>query len=256
MEPLKLSSSELLYICSEQGIESFIGIKDGFYGLNEAEINAKINTIKNVLLNKQYADMDFDGEFEINKDVLDVVNVCASPEKYISFNKVNNKSKIIFNFYEKDDKIYMFEDKDEHYDISAVEREEVSKRFFDNLALDGAVKSKTDKVFISMVDLRKIKNINGDLDVSAELKELGYNKELYEVLYDGMKGYVDYYSLYSIDNSSDTSVLNAKTFVKKGDEILKLTLCQQDYIDGVEVSYVSAETIKNEIDNLISDLEL
>ncbi|MDD4729783.1 MAG: hypothetical protein PHN55_13680, partial [Dysgonamonadaceae bacterium] len=99
MSKIELNAREILYLSALAGATEFIGIPDGFYGMDELEIKQEILKIQSELERRGYAQADFDGNFNPNAEVMQVIQICAMCEKYISVDKISalsNPEKLLF----------------------------------------------------------------------------------------------------------------------------------------------------------------
>ena len=62
---ITLSSCEILHIIGSLGKDDFFGIDDGYIDMDDIEISGAIANAENSLIDKGYAELDFNGNFSV-----------------------------------------------------------------------------------------------------------------------------------------------------------------------------------------------
>jgi len=83
MEVLQLTARELLFAASELGAETFFGLPDPFFGMDENDIAQEIVELQLTLEKKGYASLGFDRTFKLLPKTTKLIEVCANCERYI-----------------------------------------------------------------------------------------------------------------------------------------------------------------------------
>ena len=80
---LKLTAKELLFAASCLGAQTFFGLPDPFWGMDETDIALELTELQLSLEKKGYASVGFDDAFKLSLDAKELVSVCANCEQYI-----------------------------------------------------------------------------------------------------------------------------------------------------------------------------
>lgn len=84
MDKISLTCKAFQYLAALLGATELWGFTDAFQEETEEEIKQDIIYIKEELIEQNLADMNFDGIFEVNDEVNDMIRVCTSFDRYIS----------------------------------------------------------------------------------------------------------------------------------------------------------------------------
>lgn len=253
MQNIQLNACELLYIASLFDVDELYGISDGFYGMDEAEIAAEINNVKRRLNDKGYAEMDFDGNFNIKDEVMKVIEVCVKQDMYIAFDKVQKTANAALRLYIKDHKVVKVVGDHINYtvqttDINSIKSDLLS---FVNWTDDKRI-LKEKETFIENELLRKVKGMNELDDPEKELKLMGCSNIKSKILYGGLTGDAEYYAMIIIDFTAEEQDVYSLIFIHSSDGILKLTPDLDAEKEGVQLSTVSQGDISEDITEAIT----
>ena len=83
MDDLRLTAKELLFAASRLGAQTFFGLPDPFWGMDETDIALELTQLQMSLAKKGYASVGFDDAFKLSSDAEELVSVCANCEQYI-----------------------------------------------------------------------------------------------------------------------------------------------------------------------------
>lgn len=253
MDSITLTSREILYIASTCGADEFWGIPDGFYGMDEAEITAEINSIKLSLTNKGYARMNFDGEFEIADGVKEIILVCAERDKYISFDKSALNKDRILRFYIKGDRIFRITEEDNSYLICQSAKNAIKKSLLDFAKWSEEKQLPEESAILENEFLRKVKAMNELDNPVAELKLMGCDNVKAKILYEGLSGFADFYSLMIIDFTAENDELQSLMFIHSDDGTLELEPLRESE-DKVQIKPIVFENVACEISGVLSKI--
>lgn len=254
MEKLSLSSRELLYIAAQSGAEEFMGIPDGFYGMDESEIADEIIHIKNSLTEKNYAEMDFDGEFNIKKDILDTISACASFEKYIAFDKTNKNAAKSLRYYIKDGAVYAIDSDNGRYTVRSIRADEIFEHILKHMRWESDRLLDIQKVFLENVLLEKVKRMNELENPENELKLMGCDSITAKLIYNGLLGEADYHSFVLIDYNNTEEQIKSLIFIHSVDGTVKLTPTSNENAEGITVSAADSKQLSGEIQKILSQI--
>ena len=255
MEKLSLTIRELLYIASLTGANEFIGVPDGFFGMNEGEIASEINSIKTALVNKQYSEMNFDGEFNIRQDVVDSIGNCAMCDKYISFDKTTSTNKKALRYYIKDNIVYRLSEISDGYELQVVENDSIMGEIKENISIENNMEIIETKMTLESAPLEKIKSMSEFDNPENELNMMGCDSHMAKILYRGLKGDANYYSLIVIDYAAENQV-QSLLFMSDENGIIELSPSEESEKQNVMISTASYAKIINKIDTIFANLDI
>lgn len=253
MEKLCLTSKEILYIASVSGADEFIGIPDGFYGMDEAEIATEISEIKASLIEKSYAEMDFDGNFAIKNEIVKLVNECANFKRYIAFEKASKGKSKTIRFYFGENDVYFVKDEEKSFAIDIISKIKIKKELLEFIEWQKDNELSNDKVILEPALLNKVKSMNEFDNPENELKMMGCDNLKAKIIYSGLNGSSEYYSLIDIDNTKETNQFNSLMFINSEDGAVELIPVESE-TESLEVAYVDLLSITTRIEEIIGDL--
>ncbi len=252
MLELQLNSRELLYIASLFDVDELYGISDGFYGMDEAEIAAEINTVKKNLNDKGYAEMDFDGNFAVKEEVMNLFEVCVKQEKYISFDKVQNSNNLVIRIYVKDNKVVKITGDNNNYTVQESSINSIKSDVLDFVNWSEESQSPIEEeTFVESEVLKKVKNMNEFDDPENELKLMGCSNLKSKILYGGLTGEAEYYSMLLIDFMAEAQDVFSLIFINSTNGVLLLKPDLESEKEGIQLSMVSQAEISKSITDAI-----
>ncbi len=253
MEKVILDSKELIYLASIVGVDNFIGIHDGFYGMSHKEILAEIENIKSSLISKKYAQKDFEGNFIVEDSIITLVKNCSGSKKYLLFDKISNNSNVSLKFYINSNFIYCISDNNKHYSIEKVESQKIESLLQENIKLGNVSKVSEESLIIENSVLNQIKGLIISDSSHEELENRGLEGQLYVALIKALRGELDYISILTINKEGNNG---AAVFILDSGGIIELKGDRKDNVENTEIAYVSSETFSLRIKGLLDDLEL
>ncbi len=252
MQDIQLSSREILYIASLSDAAEFYGIPDGFYGMDETEIAAEINNIKLSLTKKELAEMDFDGGFIVKDEIKNIIEVCANREQYISFDKIQKGKNHILRFYIKGNTIIKLSENENDYMLNVCSVDDVKNSSLSFVDWYEEKEISDSDVVVEAELLKKVKMLNEFDSPENELKLMGCSNIKSKILYSGLSGRADYYSLTYLDFVATEDSIKSLIFINSEDGILKLTPVIDEEREVVSVSSVSQISVIEDINIILS----
>lgn len=254
MQELQLNSRELLYIASLFDVDELYGISDGFYGMDEAEIAAEINNIKKNLNDKGYAEMDFDGNFAIKEEVMNLFEVCVKQDKYISFDKAQKSNNLVIRIYVKDNKVVKITGDNNNYTVQESSINSIKGDVLDFVNWCDKTQSPIEEeTFVENEVLKKIKDMNEFDDPENELKLMGCSSLKSKILYGGLIGEAEYYSMLLIDFTVETQDVYSLIFINSTNGVLLLKPDLESEKEGIQLSTVEQAEISKKITDAICE---
>ncbi|MDD4438825.1 MAG: hypothetical protein PHS04_12440 [Tissierellia bacterium] len=252
MSKVELNAREIMYLSALAGATELIGIPDGFYGMDELEIKQEILKIQSQLESKEYARADFDGNFFPNTEVMQVIQVCALCEKYLSVDKISATSanKLLFYLYDnRVIKVKAISDKFELTTLNPVDINPYILKYINWITQEE--KDVGNKVVIPPSLLKQIKGSTEDEFASKtameELYKTGCNNIQAQIIYSGLSGTSNYYSVIMVDfNSEENDVMSIMVINSKSGslEVLPVDTGGKEAVAFHSIDY---DTFKNKL---------
>ena len=208
MSKIELNAREIIFLSALAEATELIGIPDGFYGMDELEIQQEVTKIQSELEKKGYAQADFDGNFNPDVEVMQVIQVCVMCEKLISFEKVSTAGNTKILFYLYDNRVIKVEAIADEFELTSINPADINPYMLEQI--DWITREEHDigqKVVIPHSLLQQIKDSIGN-----EFEPKKFTEELYkegcspiqaEIIYCGLSETSNYYSIIMIDFDSD-----------------------------------------------------
>lgn len=252
MQELQLNSRELLYIASLFDVDELYGISDGFYGMDEAEISAEINHIRKKLNDKGYAEMDFDGNFAVKENIMHLFEACVKPDKYISFDKVQKSNNLVMRVYVKNNRVVKITGDNNSYTVRESNINNIKGDVLDFVNWrDETPLTNEEEAFVEHEALKKIKNLNEFDDPENKLKLLGCSNLKSKMLYDGLTGEAEYYSMLMIDFTADVQDVFSLIFINSTNGVLLIKPGLEAEKEGIRLSVAGQAEISKKITDAI-----
>jgi len=255
---IELNIREILYLSALAGAAEFMGIPDGFYGMDELEIQQEIMKIQSDLEKQGYAQTDFDGNFKPDTEVMKVIRVCALCEKYIFVDNISagsNPVKLLFYFCGGE--IIKVKEMSDKYELSPADPEDINHSILEHLNwVSQAEGTAGDRVIIPQNLLAQVKaSTENEFSGEASLEELykaGCSNTLAKIIYSGLSGASNYYSVIIVDfNSEENDVLSIMAVNSKNGS-LELIPAAIDEEEAVEFRMINYGTFKNKLTDALT----
>ena len=215
MSKIVMNSREILYLSALAGATEFMGIPDGFYGMDELEIKQEISKIQTELENKGYAQSDFDGNFDVNDEIKQIIQTCAMCDKYISVERLSaGGGTVRLLFYFEGERIVKIEEVSDGFDLTLAKAAEIRSSILERI--DWTAHSEIiagNKVVIPQSLLAEVKD-SAENEFSgkageSELSKAGCTNAQAQVIYSGLSGTSNYISVIIVDfNSEENDVMS------------------------------------------------
>ena len=254
METLCLTSKEILYIASIGEADEFIGIPDGFYGMDEAEIATEISKIRSSLMDKSCAEMDFDGNFTIKNEIVKLINECANFNRYIAFEKVSQEKSKTIRFYFGENSVYFVKNEEDNFTIDIISKSAIKKELLGFIEWKSNNELSNDTVILETALLNKVKSMNEFDNPENELKMMGCDNLKAKIICSGLNGSSEYYSLVNIDHTKENNQFHSLMFINAEEGAVELLPVESE-TESVEAVSVKLTAITNKIEEIIGDLE-
>lgn len=255
-EEIILSGCEILHIIGLLGKDDFFGIEDGFIDMDDMEINSAIATAESSLLDKEYAELDFNGNFSIRKDVSDILLVCADCEKMLDVEISGvNKRKIKNTIYSKDNKLVVFETVDNsHYKIKYCLLEDIKSIIFNNLHWIQEKTAIPGRFFFTQKVLTEAKQTLG-FGAEEQLVKECHNTNTAKVIANGLNGHSNYYAFNLFDFETETIEINSLMILNSADGSLEMESASNDADSSYAFKPIDYEAVKSRIKDTLNKLE-
>ena len=253
MGKITLSSCEILYLSTIAGATEFMGIPDGFYGMDELEIKQEILKIHADLEKRRYAQTDFDGNFEASAEVMQLIEICALCEKYISVDKTSAASgatKLLFYFYNNN--IVKIDEVAGKFELTLAQPADIGKSILENISWLEHIKENADgKVVIPQSLLEQVKDTaNSEFSEKAgedALNKVGCTNGQAKIIYSGLVGTANYISVIIVDFTSQENDVMSIMVVNSSTGSLELLPVDIDEKAAIEFRTIDYDMFKNKL---------
>lgn len=253
---ITLSSCEILHIIGSMGKDDFFGIDDGYIDMDDIEINSAIAKAENSLIEKGYAELDFNGNFSVIKEVTDILLICADCNKVLDIEISSiNKSKIKKTVYSKDHRFVEFMSVGNSvYTISCCEVSSIRSSIFDNLNWIKEKNVVPGRFFFTQKVLKDAKQTMG-FGTEEQLAKECNNTDTAKVIANGLNGNSNYYSFTLFDFEKETIEISSLMILNSADGSLEMKPDGNE--DGGSYAFkpVDFETVKSKIEDTLIKLE-
>ena len=254
MSTIQLNPREMMYVASQiEDAQSLYGITDGFYGMDGADIAAEISNVQLSLTNKDYAEMDFDGNFLVKQEICDIVAICTNRDKYISFDKTKNGSSKIIRFYIKGDQVIKLTEAEDGYELTSCSYGDIKPgmtafvEFGDEKPVEGG------KIVLETDALAKIKGLSEFDNPENELKSIGCSEVNAKIIYEGLTGFANYYAMLVMDFTSAQTEVKSLMFIISDDGIITLAPVFDEDRELIEAHPVSKAVLSEQLNKILSE---
>lgn len=257
MSKIELNAREILYLSALAGATEFIGIPDGFYGMDELEIKQEILKIQSELERRGYAQADFDGNFNPNAEVMQVIQICAMCEKYISVDKISalsNPEKLLF--YVCNNRIIKVKAISDIFELTSVNPADINLYILEHI--NWITQDENDAGNKVVIPQSLLTQVKGSIEnVSAKtgpdvLYKAGCNNIQAQIIYNGLSGTSNYYSVIIVDfNSEENDVISIMVINSKSGS-MELIPVDTGGKEAVAFNTIDYEAFKWKLSNALS----
>ena len=203
MEVLELTARELLFAASRLGAQTFFGLPDPFFGMDEADIAGELVELQLSLEKKGYASMGFDDVFKLSSKAEELIAVCANCERYIVAD-LGSPDGVYKNllFYALEDKAVAVYPKDGDLTLRTVEPSGVAGLIWEEMfwpEVKGATPAAAHRLSFACIVEAQNRAGNDPVSASNLLKEEGCPAQLAEILLCGLRRKAYFYSISMAD---------------------------------------------------------
>lgn len=253
--PIQLTGKEILYAASKAGAERFIGIEDTFLLMTAEELYREIPLIQNSLVQKGYADLDFNGIFSIHDSLKELMRNCAFCDKYLSVEKKMPLNITSYkSYYVKEDQIVRIGKNAEGYEIIKVTKAELSQEINSDFSWNDTPEAKNGEAYLDQLLLEDLKEKNFSSNLQERLEKAGCKSEMIKLLRDGIKGSAEVFQLSAMDLRSEKDASVSGIYGQAG--ILELYETEVDFEEKVKVSFLEQNDLWKKIKNMLMDFGL
>lgn len=252
---ITLSSCEILHIIGSLGKDDFFGIDDGYTDMDDMEINGAIAKAETSLIEKGYAELDFNGNFSVGKDVSDILLICAECEKMLDIEISGvNKSKIKKTIYAKEHKLVEFNAiGNSTYIITYCVIGDIKTAIFNNLNWIREKSTMPGRFLFTQKVLTDAKQTLGFGTEEHLLKECK-NTDTAKVIANGLNGNSNYYSFTLFDFEKEAIEISCLMVLNSVDGSLEMEPDDSDEGNSYAFKPIDYETVKNKIEDTLTKL--
>jgi len=203
VEVLELTARELLFAASRVGAQTFFGLPDPFFGMDEADIAGELIELQLSLEKKSYASIGFDDVFKLSSKAEELISVCANCERYIvaDLGTLDGAYQNLL-FYFRGDKAVAVLPKDGDLTLRAIEPSGVAGRIWEDMfwpEVKEVAPVAAHRLSFACIAEAQNRAENDPVSASAVLKEEGCPERLVEILLCGFRRKAYFYSISMTD---------------------------------------------------------
>lgn len=222
-EKIILSSCEILHIVGLLGKDEFFGIDDGYVNMDASEIKKRIIEVENNLLDKGYADLDFNGTFYVSDKISEMLLLCTECKKMLNTEiSTVNKRKINKSAYSDNERIVLLSRIDDSkYSLEYSTSEDLKQSIVENMNW-AEEKSKTAARFLFTHKLLNDAKNTTAIDAEEHFKRECGDVNTAKVIANGLNGNSNYYSFTLFDFESENISINNLMILNSADGSLEM----------------------------------
>ena len=258
MSKIVMNSREILYLSALAGATEFMGIPDGFYGMDELEIKQEILKIQSDLENQGYAQSDFDGNFNVNEEIKQIIRICAMCDKYVSVEKLAaGGGAVRLLFYFEGGRIVKIEEVSDKFKLTFAKASELHPSILEHIDwIDNSEIMPGNRVVIPQSLLTQVKsaaeNEFSEKAGETELSKVGCTNAQAKIIYGGLSGTSNYISVIIVDlNSEENDVMSLLVVNSKGGS-LELIPVEVDESDAIEFCAIEYDEFKAKLSTALA----
>lgn len=224
--------------------------------MDDIEINSAIANAETSLIKKGYAELDFNGNFSVAKEVSDVLLICADCEKMLDIEISGmNKGKIKKTIYSKEQRLVEFETVgNSTYIITYCAIDDIKATIFNNLNWIREKSAIPGRFFFTKKVLTDAKQTLGFGTEEHLVKECK-NTDTAKVIANGLNGNSNYYSFTLFDFEKETIEINSLMILNSADGSLEMEPDSNNEGSSYAFKPIDYETVKNRIEDTLTKLE-
>lgn len=247
-ERIKLTAPEILHIVGTLGKDDFFGIEDAFSGMDKIDVRAMISDAENRLIDKGYANLDFNGSFSISGRITDMITVCSECDKFLDIQLMNiGKASIKKSVYSKDGKIVeLHEIGDSMYAVTYKQLADLEKEIYDDIKWVDPKSKMPGRFYFRKKVLSDAKYKLG-FGTEDELAKDCNNRSTAKVISNGLNGNSNYYSFMLYDFTKDEIEISSILILNSVDGSLEMEPETKENDDSILFKPIDYETVKDRV---------
>jgi len=191
MKQIELSTRELILLALMGNVTELVGIPDAFLGLDEQEIELEFSNIQVSLDSRGLASLDFNGEFTLQPEVVNISEVVYSCTGYFAVDgSFRDEGEGPMQYYIKDKNIVRLENIDNRITITRCDREQMQICILEALQFGCLKETIVPNTRLSQKAILQASQYIKEDNLTAAEKSLaqeGCSKEIAEILIKGFK---------------------------------------------------------------------
>lgn len=199
MGSISMSPKELLVLASKLGADTFYGLQNPFRGMSRAEIKASIPQIQQQAEKRKLAIMGFEQEFAVEKNVAELISVCANCDRYMTLDViVNGKHQPREVVYSNDCDIVLLQDLSDEVTLQKTDvnvlQDIIYKQYFSE-QIDKTPQDKEIRIPATFLSKIHVVDSNG----KEQLIKYGCSEGMAEAIIQGINRRCTYLSMVRVD---------------------------------------------------------
>lgn len=240
MDTISLTGKAIQHIAKRLGATELWGFADAFEGETDEEVRRDILQIEEELIGCNYADMDFDGKFQVDREVGDLIRVCFDFERYISA-EARSKNTVITNrlFFSKDGITVMLEAEGDVVKITSIDETQIPDEIMNLYTSPAWMTCNCEACSITLSDLGSLKN---GKKAEEKLAKKGLPSEMTEALRKGISENCALNAMVVLERASGGISMRSHTVLYSSGGAILITIPENSEDDDVWIEPVREGT--------------
>lgn len=214
MSEYVLTADEVLYLAASMGADSFYGIPDRLTGLSDQELKMKLMEIEDSLGRRGYLKTDFDGNSQVDEQLLQLIDVCADYDSLLCLEaEVQGEFQKGSLYFIREGEAAAMIRKEEEYVFEELLRQNIPERVLSNILWRETAIGEEKDFHISQRELMKASRLaeRGAADKSKELLvRAGASEAMADTILSGIQHQIDFYSLFFLNSYKEEQGLSVQ----------------------------------------------
>lgn len=250
MDEISITGKALLYLAAMLGAPEIWGIADAFYGETDEEIIQDTRLIQDRLIDQNYADLDFNGEFQANEELMAAVRVCADFDRYIS-TEIRDRATVRKNrlFFTKDGKTIRIQDSGDELTLYAMEEPDIPDEIMGLYPNPVFLNSGCKPVSISMRELVRIKKGQKEQE---KLLARGCCEQMASALCEGLLENAVLNTMVVLKRGSGNIELKSYSYAYTNKGTILFVIDDDNASDDVWIEPVQSDTWREQLERIVA----
>lgn len=249
MDTISLTGKAIQYLARHLGATELWGFADAFEGETDEEISRDIVQIEQELIGCNYGDMNFDGIFQVDREIGDMIRVCFDFERYISA-EIRIKNAVTNNrlFFMKGGETAMLESAGGAVKLSSIDVSDIPDVIMNLNAKPAWIDCSSEARSISLNDLGSLKN---GKKAEEKLIKKGLPGEMVEALSKGISESCTLNSMVVLERKSEGITIRSHTIMYSSGGAILITIPENSEDDDVWIEPVQEKKWQAQLERIL-----